>query len=267
MAPRVVWSKIKKLSGKFVPSPLPSLKVNDVVITDPGEVAEKLGDHFASVSHPSQSSSEFQDIRDKPVFLDFGSNNDEPYNAPFTLRELTEALSSTEKTAPGEDDIIYEMLKHLSDHAKKFLLKIINKIWETGILPKSWKISIIIPVKKPGKDPNQATSYRPIALTSCVCKAVEKINTRLVWYLETNKCITDYQYGFRKNHSTLDPLLRLSNHIQQGFANRKQTIGVFFDLEKAYDRTCRKVILQQFFKMGVRGNMLNFLMEFLTDRF
>ena len=268
VAPRTVWRKIKKLSGKFVPSPLPSLKINDTLITKPEEVAEKLGEHFAGVSSPSQYSPEFQDIRNTPVILDLGSDNLEEYNAPFTLRELHEALSSTESTSPGEDNIIYEMLKHLPEHAKKFLLKIINKIWETGVLPESWKISVIIPVKKPGKDANQASSYRPIALTSCVCKVVEKmINTRLVWYLETNKCLTNYQYGFRKNHSTLDPLLRLSNHIQQGFANGKQTIGVFFDLEKAYDRTCRKIIIQQFFKMGVRGNMLNFLMEFLTDRF
>ena len=77
------------------------------------------------------------------------------------------------------------MLKQLPDNAEEFLLKIINKIWETGILPRSWKISLIVPVLKPKKDPSDPTSYRPIALTSCVCKLMEKmINTRLVWYLE-----------------------------------------------------------------------------------
>ena len=268
VASRIVWRKIKKLSGKFVPTPLPSVKVNNILITDPEEVAEKLGDHFAGVSSPSQYSPEFQNSRNTPVVLDIGSNNEENYNAPFTLRELHDALSSTENTAPGEDDIIYEMLKHLPEHAKKFLLKIINKILETGILPKSWKISVIIPSKKPGKDSNEATSYRPIALTSCVCKVMEKmINTRLVWYLEKNNKLSDYQYGFRKKRSTLDPLLRLSNHIQQGFVKGEHTIGVFFDMEKAYDRTCRKIVIKQFHEMGVRGKMLNFLIEFLTDRF
>ena len=111
------------------------------------------------------------------------------------------------------------MIKNLPEHAKKYLLKILNKIWETGILPRDWKISIIVPVKKPNKDPSQATSYRPIALTSCVCKLMEKmINTRLVWHLEAKGLISPYQFGFRKNRSTLDPLLRLSDQIQQGFA-------------------------------------------------
>ena len=160
------------------------------------------------------------------------------------------------------------MLKYLPDTAKIFLLKIINVIWRTSILPKSWKIALIIPARKPGKDANLATSYRPISLTSCVCKIMEKmVNMRLVWYLEKNGFLSSVQYGFRKNRSSIDPLLRLSNHIQQGFAKGKQTIGVFFDLEKAYDTTCRSVILKAFYDMGIRGNMMGFLKEFLTDRF
>ena len=184
------------------------------------------------------------------------------------MKELKEALSSTESTAPGEDNIIYEMLKLLPEATKSFLLKIINKIWETSILPKSWKITLIIPVRKPGKDANQATSYRPIALSSCICKIMEKmINTRLMWYLEKNGCLSPNQFGFRKHRSTLDPLIKLTNHIQQGFAKEKQTIAVFFDLEKAYDTTCRSGIIKQFYNMGIRGNMIRFLNAFLSERF
>ena len=275
---RVVWKKVRKLRGKFVPSPLPSLKINGSLITNPNEVAEKLGEHFAEISSASNYSPRFRSIRDAQVTLDLGSDNSGEYNAPFFLRELKDALSSTEATAPGEDTILYEMLKHLPDDAKKFLLKIINKIWETGILPKSWKISVVIPVKKPNKNAFEATSYRPIALTSCICKLMEKmINTRLVWYLETKKIkergggerdlLSPFQFGFRRNRSTLDPLLQLSNQIQQGFAKRCQTIGVFFDLEKAYDTTWRHGIVKELKNMGICGNMIRFIHSFLTDRY
>jgi len=48
-----------------------------------------------------------------------------------------------------------------------------------------------MPVPKPGKDTSSPTNYRPIALTSCVCKVMERmVNNRLVWYLERNKIIT-----------------------------------------------------------------------------
>ena len=49
--------------------------------------------------------------------------------------------------------------------------------------------------------------------------------------------LSPHQFGFHKNLSALDPLLRLSNQTQPGFAKECQTINVFFDLEKAYDTT------------------------------
>ena len=264
---RYVWQKIRKLSGKYSPTPLPTLNVNDKLITDPSEVSAKLGEHFSKVSSADNYSPHFRNIRDTQVTLNFGRDNSEPYNRKFTLKELTVALSSTEASAPGEDNILNEMLKHLPEEAKKFFLKIINKIWETGVLPKTWKVSIIIPAKKPNKDAHQATSYRPIALTSCVCKLMEKmINTRLVWHLENKELLSPFQYGFRKNRCTLDPLLRLSNQVQQGFVNQCQTIGVFFDLEKAYDTTWRHGILMKLHKMGIQGNMINFINSFLSER-
>ena len=264
---RLVWRKIKKLSGKFVPPPSPTLKVNDNLVTDPTEVANALGDHFSNVSSPSNYSEEFQRIRSSQCALKFSSDNSDAYNASFSIRELKEALSSTDDTSPGEDGILYAMLRQLPEAAKGFLLKIINKIWETGLLPKSWSIAIVIPAQKPLKDPLQPTSYRPIALTSCVCKLMEKmINSRLVWHLETKNLLSPLQFGFRKNRCTLDPLLRLSNQIQQGFANGCQTIGVFFDLEKAYDTTWRHGILKELLKMGIKGNMIRFLKSFLSNR-
>ena len=228
-ATREVWKKIRKLRGKYIPTPLPSLKDGNKIITDTAEVANKLGEHFSNISR-SKSSLHFN-RKDKKfdISVNLNSGKYEAYNIRFSYKELVSALSSTESSAPGEDAVMYEMIKHLPEFAKIFLLKIINKIWDTGVLPKSWKISLIIPIKKPNKDATEATSYRPIALTSCICKVMEKmINTRFVWHLERNNLITPYQFGFRRNRSTLDPLLRLSNQIQQGFANQKQTIGVFF---------------------------------------
>ena len=264
---RLVWRKIRKLTGKFVPAPTPSLKINNRLVTDPVDVANSLGKHFSDVSSPSNYTTEFQRIRNSRVKLNLSSSS-EPYNATFSLQELSDALSTTDDSSPGEDNILYSMLRHLPGPAKDYLLKILNKIWVTGKLPRSWKIAIVIPIRKPLKDPFLSTSYRPIALTSCVCKLMEKmINTRLMWHLESNNLLSPFQFGCRKNRSTLDPLLRLSNQIQQGFANGRQTIGVFFDLEKAYDTTWRQGIIRQLSRMGICGYMMKFLNSFLSDRF
>ena len=265
---RLVWKKIRKLSGKFVPSPSPILKINDDLISKPEDVAEKLAKHFSDISNSSNYSRQFQDIRNSTVALHLESANNEIYNAEYTLKELKEALSTCESTSSGGDNITYNMIKHLPDYAKTYLLKILNKIWETGIIPPSWKIAIVVPIRKPNKDPTQPTSYRPISLTSCMCKLFEKmINSRLMWHLEKNKLLSSVQFGFRKHRSTLDPLIRLSTQIQEGFSQRCQTIGVFFDLEKAYDTTWRYGIIKQLHDMGIRGHMIQFINSFLNDRF
>ena len=124
----MVWRKVRKLTGKFIPSPLPTLKINDTLVTEPSEVAEKLGRHFSDISSPHNYSDEFRKVRDAQISLNFESDKFEAYNAKFSLREFREARISYEATAPGEDLIIYEMLKHLPNNAKRFLLKIMNKI-------------------------------------------------------------------------------------------------------------------------------------------
>ena len=67
-------------------------------------------------------------------------------------------------------------------------------MWETGKFPESWELATIIPIPKPGKDHTEPANYRPIALTSCLCKTLERmINARLVWYLEINNLISPVQ--------------------------------------------------------------------------
>ena len=73
----------------------------------------------------------------------------------------------------------------------------------------------VVPIPKLGKDTSDPPNYRPIALTSCVCKVMERmVNNRLVWYLERNKIITPTQSGFRKSRSTTDQLVRLESFVR-----------------------------------------------------
>ena len=66
-------------------------------------------------------------------------------------------------------------------------IRYFNDMWETGQFPESWELATIIPIPKRGEDHAEPNSYRPIALTSCICKTLERmINVRLVWYLESN---------------------------------------------------------------------------------
>ena len=140
-------------------------------------------------------------------------------------------------------------------------------MWETGKFPESWELATIIPIPKPGKDHTEPTNYRPIALTSCLCKTLERmINARLVWYLEINNLISPVQSGFRSERSTDDILVRLETFIRDAFVKKEHVVAVFFDLKKAYDTTWKYGILRDLHELGVKGRLANFLESFLAER-
>ena len=133
--------------------------------------------------------------------------------------------------------------------------------------PEQWSKEIKLPFLKPGKDPNLPSSYRSISLTSCICKLFERmVNHRLMWFLEKNIILCPEQSGFRKHRSTIDALTQLTCHIEKGFKEKKHTVAVFFDLEKAYDTVWRPKILNYMHEMGLRGNLPAFAEGFLSFR-
>ena len=147
------------------------------------------------------------------------------------------------------------------------LLSIFNHVWKTGILPDSWKEAIVIPIPKPGKDSSNPANYRPIALTSCICKTMERmVNDRLVWFLEKNKIIATAQSGFRKQRGTLDHLVRFETFIREGFIKKEHVVSVFFDLESAYDTTWKYGIMNDLYDFGIRGRLAYFISAFLNER-
>ena len=91
-------------------------------------------------------------------------------------------------------------------------------------------------------------------------------NDRLVWVLESKKLFSKFQCGFRKDHSTLDHLVRFEHFIREAFARKKQVLAVFFDLEKAYDTTWKHGILTDLFDLEFRGRLPIFIQNFLSDR-
>ena len=201
------------------------------------------------------------------IKLNFKSNNNEEYNNPFNLDGLKDAISKSHDTAAGPDEIHYQMLKHLPLKSLQALLDIFNNMWETGKFPESWELATIIPIPKPGKDHTEPTNYRLIALTSCLCKTLErKINVRLVWYLEINNLISPVQSGFRSERSTNDNLVRLETFIRDAFVKKEHVVAVFFDLEKAYDTTWKYGIIRDLHELGVKGRLANVLESFLAER-
>ena len=161
----------------------------------------------------------------------------------------------------------WNLLKHLPEDTLKILKEILNKIWISADFPQQWRAATVIPIPKPNKDHTDPLSYRPIALTSCLCKVLERmINTRLIWYLEKYRILDRSQCGFRKHRSTTDHLVSLERYLRDAFAQKQLAVGLFFDLEKAYETTWQYGIIRDLHRIGLRGRLPVFVSEYLRDR-
>ena len=257
-----VWQKIRKINGKYIPKPLPYIKAAQNLITLPKEVADFFVDHYAFVSTPKEK-------HKLPPRLNHEKDCDnQSINHDFNMRELENSLKQLkEGKSAGEDEIENSMLKNLPPITKQYLLDLYNKMWNENSFPNDWKSSIILPILKPGKEPTNPKNYRPISLTSCICKLFESmVNNRLMWYLEGSKKLSSHQYGFRQGRTTIDPIAALTTDILNGYKDGKTTTAVFFDFEKAFDTISRNTIVNNLYQMGVHGRMLNFIFNYLRER-
>ena len=89
---------------------------------------------------------------------------------------------------------------------------------------------------------------------------------RLYSFLEQYKCIYDLQFGFRKNHSTNHALISIIQRIQEAIKNNNIAIGIFIDLQKAFDTVNHFILLEKLKHYGISGISNAWFKSYLTDR-
>ncbi len=267
-----IWNMLRNMSGKGKKSTLiPVLIEEDKVAVIDINKANMLGEVLER-AHRIELGEEYElrkrEILDKnPDIMKKRNNNNSCMDTEFTLTELKVALQKCANTASGVDRVSYKMIKHLSDSILLMILELYNKIWMEGIIPKIWKKAVVIPIVKPGKNPTNPGSYRPIALTSNLCKLMEKIIVhRLTYDLEKKGKLSKYQCGFRGKRSTMDALIKVSNEVEKAVTMKKIMAVVYFDIEKAYDTVWREGLLIKASRIGIDGKMYNWLSQFLFER-
>lgn len=265
-----VWSCIKRISGQWTAPTLPVLEVNGEQIFRPDQVANEIAHALASRCGTGVSDPQFLRIRSRCEAnrIDFSTSEELTYNRPFSMAELKSAVAGLRSVSEGPDGVHNDMIRHLPSCVLEVLLAIFNRLWLEGDFPSTWREAHVVPLLKPGKSGLDPLHYRPISLTSCLCKLMEKlVNVRLLWFLESEDIFTPAQCGFRKGRSTVDHLLSLDTIVRSAFKQRRHVGAVFFDIEGAYDTTWRHGILMKAFNYGVRGPLGCFIQNFLMNRY
>ncbi|GFO15027.1 RNA-directed DNA polymerase from mobile element jockey [Plakobranchus ocellatus] len=170
---KTVWKKIRKIQGKNC-APSCHLKKDGQIISNLKDYAVHLAETFSNNTSSENYAKKFQQTkqRGEKQNLIFLSEDNEPYNILFLMAELKNSIVKSSESAASPDDVYYQFLRHLPESCLHTLLKLFNNIWTTGDIPPSWREASVVPIPKPGKDPSHPSNYRPIVLTSCLCKAL-----------------------------------------------------------------------------------------------
>ena len=265
-----LWKLVRSLNGEY------GNRQSPLVIEKEGEMlggkaaANALISHYKSVGNIELPEEKIQEINQA------NRDNENPVSEPIDscldsklrILELEKALAQLKnKQAPGPDKVSNDMLKHLRSQAKKKLLQLFNASWKTSNIPKTWKKAITIPILKCGNCRTRAESYRPISLTSSVCKLMGRIvNTRLMWLLEKDKLLMPEQAGFRQLRSAEDQTCIYLPNDRGRLPGKKHTVAVWIDMEKAFDKVWTEGLVNKLNNINISHKMLHWIKNYLRNR-
>jgi len=272
------WELIKSATntGSTTSAPLSKLIYDGVTYTDSYQIACKLNEFFTTM--PQKIANEIPPceddiLEDSSLAEGTGPAADDTLpllkfaNCPVTDSEILDAISMLlPKKSEDFNGISMFFIKKFKNLIVAPLRHIFNCSFTSALVPQQFKIAKVIPLFKSG-DRSLPDNYRPISLLSCFSKIFEKVVcTRLTNFLEINNILTPDQYGFRKSHSAVHPMVHMMNFVSRALNKKETTIAIFCDLRKAFDTVNHKILFKKMFNIGIRGMELEWFKNYLLNR-
>ena len=166
----------------------------------------------------------------------------------------------------GPDEIHPRILLELADYIAGPVALLFNMTIKHGNLPRDWKWDNISPIYKKGSN-KIAENYRPISLTSVLCKLMESFIRQLIFeHLQTKRLLSSKQYGFINGRSTTIQLLYYLDHCIKSVVDGGVGDTIYLDFAKAFDTVPHRRLLGKLSAYGIQGNILNWIKDFLCGR-
>ncbi len=270
--PTVLWKHMKGLypdKQRTIPN---VLQVDEEIITDAEEIANVFNSYFANVPNnyvpEKKTNLDPDNVTKISNFVNPKLTEDCEFQIPvittdFILKHLKSMANSK---ATGLDGFSVKILKMSAPAIVASITKICNLSIQTGIFPDKWKEARVTPIYKKGNR-EACCNYRPVSVLPILSKIIEKhIFKYLYTFLNTNKLLTDTQFGFRKQHSCQTALLAITEKMYQAIFDGKYFGMIQLDLSKAFDLVNHSLLLQklQLYKCDVAS--LKWFRSYLDNR-
>ena len=221
--------------------------------------ADVLQDYFSSVFTNEDNS-------DIPFFAD------REYQEKLSSFDITEEMVNKKlnklkvNKSSGPDKIHPRVLHEIKEVIITPITIIFNTSLRQRTLPTEWKIANVAAIFKKGKK-SQPKNYRPVSLTSVLCKVLESIfRDHIIDHMKENNLFSDKQFGFISGRSTMLQLLKVLD-IWTEILDQGGTIdSIYRDFMKAFDKVPHKRLIYKIERYGISGNILGWIEDFLSNR-
>src|SRR6218665_2527213 len=239
--------------------------INNSECKDAQVIAESFNVYFTNIGPTlaekiPQTPKSFDTFMPHPPPCSFGL-------LPTSHAEIIQVSSLLKNSSSaGVDDINPSIARSSISLVATPLSWIINCSFNLGLVSDSLKIAKIIPIFKLGVS-NLITNYRPISVLPYFSKILEKLMAiRLTTYLDKFALLSPVQFGFQRDLSTYVALTDMQTSIRDAMNSNKYSLGVFFDISKAFDTVNHALLLNKLEYHGIRGVAKQWFVDYLRNR-
>lgn len=261
-----IWNVLNMVIGRASNSSCyPEYFVDsDKTIRDKEEIAKGFNNFFSNIGPELAKNIPIDDgAVDKLVDV----NPKSFFVSPVCEEEVWGVIKTcNNKTSCDIDDINMKTIRVVAMEIVKPFTHICNLSFQCGQFPSRMKMAKIIPLYKSG-DKQCFNNYRPVSLLPQFSKILEKLfDKRIRNFIDKHNLLTDSQYGFRQNRSTSLALIDLVEEISNCIDKKKFVVGIFIDLQKAFDTIDHNILINKLENYGIRGIAKQWLQSYLTGR-
>lgn len=193
------------------------------------------------------------------------------YNLYFEFKQITIdnlkcAIKRISSNAIGHDGISIKFLKMIREYFMDAIIDIFNHSIENMCFPEIWNIIKIMPIEKKN-EPSSPADTRPITINGVLTKILCSIlNDQVRNFIESNNIISEFQSGFRCDHSCMTALVKVTDDVRKSIRSNRVVIMVLFDIKSAYPSVSYELLLYCLKKIGFCERALSWVSCFISNK-
>ena len=180
------------------------------------------------------------------------------------VRQILQGLKVTK--AAGSDGLHPAIIKPLADILVSPVTELYRESIRVGKIPQDWKSATVVAIHK-GGDRKSPGNYRPVSLTSILCKGLETlVRNQICEHITRHNLISATQHGFLKKRSCLSNLLSFLDEVTSRIDEGQKVEVCYLDFRKAFDSVNHRLLLRKLKSFGLPDSLIKWIEDFLHNR-